>query len=258
MQYNKLNEEKDQLQVQYNNLNEEKDQVEANRNRMIKELETNNNNLRNEKSQLTAKCTTERDELQRRLFKLESMMEIKQHAVNVILDPETAHPKLILSADGKQVRLGDKQQNLPDIPQRFNAGPCVLGKEGFAAGRFYYEVQVRQKMCWSIGVVRESINRKGTIICSTKNGCWIVMMRKNEYIATEAPSVRLSLKKNPQKVGVFVDHEAGLVSFYDADSWSHIHSFTGVSFTDKLFPFLSTCVVVDQIPLIISPVKSYC
>ena len=70
MQYNNLNEEKDQLQMQYNNLNEEKDQVEADRNRMIKELENNNNNLRNEKSQLTAKCTTERDELQRRLFKL--------------------------------------------------------------------------------------------------------------------------------------------------------------------------------------------
>ena len=63
-------EEKDQLEMQYNNLNEEKDQVEANRNRIIKELETNNNNLRNEKSQLTAKFTTERDELQRRLCKL--------------------------------------------------------------------------------------------------------------------------------------------------------------------------------------------
>ena len=56
--------------MQYNNLNEEKDQVEADRNRMIKELENNNNNLRNEKSQLTAKFTTERDELQRRLCKL--------------------------------------------------------------------------------------------------------------------------------------------------------------------------------------------
>ena len=178
--------------------------------------------------------------------------------MNVILDPETAHPKLILSADGKQVRLGDKQQNLPDIPQRFNAGPCVLGKEGFAAGRFYYEVQVSQKKCWDIGVVRESINRKGQIKCSTKDGCWIVMMRGIEYFAIGSSGVRLSLKKNPQKVGVFVDHEAGLVSFYDADSWYHIQSFTGVSFTEKLFPFLSTCVVVDQIPLIISPVKSYC
>ena len=178
--------------------------------------------------------------------------------MNVILDPETAHPKLILSADGKQVRKGDERQNLPDIPQRFNAGPCVLGKEGFAAGRFYYEVQVSQKKCWDIGVVRESINRKGQIKCSTKDGCWIVMMRGIEYFAIGSSGVRLSLKKNPQKVGVFVDHEAGLVSFYDADSWYHIQSFTGVSFTEKLFPFLSTCVVVDQIPLIISPVKSYC
>ena len=185
-------------------------------------------------------------------------MHIPCLSVNVLLDPETAHPNLILSADGKQVRLGDKQQNLPNIPKRFNGVPSVLGKEGFTAGRFYYEVQVSQKKCWDIGVVRESINRKGQIKCSTKDGYWVVMMRGNEYFATESPGVCLSLKKNPQKVGVFVDHEAGLVSFYDADSWYHIYSFTGVSFTEKLFPFLSTCVFVDQIPLIISLVKSYC
>ena len=87
-------------------------------------------------------------------------MHIPCLSVNVILDPETAHPKLILSADGKQVRLGDKQQNLPDIPKRFNAGPCVLGNEGFTTGRFYYEVQVSQKKCWIVGVVRDPLTER--------------------------------------------------------------------------------------------------
>lgn len=85
------------------------------------------------------------------------------------------------------------------------------------------------------------------------------MMRSNEYFAPEHVAVRLSLKEKPQKVGVFVDYEKGLVSFYDADSWYHIHSFTQLSFTEKLYPFLSTCAIVNQIPMTISsPVQSNC
>lgn len=179
--------------------------------------------------------------------------------MNVILDPDTAHPNLILSADGKQIRLGGIQQNVPNYSKRFTSVPCVLGKEGFSAGRFYFEIQVSQKMCWDIGVVRESINRKGNIIYRTDNGYWLVMMRSNEYFAPEHVAVRLSLKEKPQKVGVFVDYEKGLVSFYDADSWYHIHSFTQLSFTEKLYPFLSTCAIVNQIPMTISsPVQSNC
>ena len=53
-------------------------------------------------------------------------------------------------------------------------------------------------------------------------------------------AVCLSLKSQPEKVGVFVDYEEGLVSFYDVDAAALIYSFTGCSFTEKLFPFFST------------------
>ncbi|MBN3307026.1 TRI11 ligase, partial [Amia calva] len=56
--------------------------------------------------------------------------------VDVTLDPNTAHPKLILSEDGKQLRPGDKPA-VPDNPERLDLGPCVLGKEGFSSGRHY-------------------------------------------------------------------------------------------------------------------------
>ncbi|KAK9516159.1 hypothetical protein VZT92_024111 [Zoarces viviparus] len=69
---------------------------------------------------------------------------------------------------------------------------------------------------------------------------------------------RLSLKSRPQKVGVFVDYEEGLVSFYDVDAAALIYSFTGCCFTEKLYPFFSPCNNhrgKNSAPLIISPVN---
>ncbi|XP_062339441.1 E3 ubiquitin-protein ligase TRIM39-like [Osmerus eperlanus] len=187
------------------------------------------------------------------------LKRIQQYAVDVTLDPDTAHNKLILSEDGKQVRLGDMKQDLPDNPERFDYCVNVLGKQGFSSGRFYYEVQVEGKTDWELGVVRESINRKGWITLSPNNGYWTVWLRNgDEYEALAGPSVLLSLRHKPQKVGVFVDYEEGLVSFYDVEARSHIYSFTGCTFTEKLYPFFSpylNCGGRNSAPLIITPVN---
>ncbi|KAL6490891.1 hypothetical protein MHYP_G00012360 [Metynnis hypsauchen] len=170
------------------------------------------------------------------------LKRIQQYAVDVTLDAYTANPHLILSADGKRVTHGDTEQNLPDNLRRFDYCASVLGKEGFSSGRFYYEVQVRGKTEWDLGVVRQSINRKRINLYSPQNGFWAVTLRSgNKYEACAGPSVLLSLREKPQKVGVFVDYEEGLVSFYDVESRSHIYSFTGQSFTEQLYPFFSPC-----------------
>ncbi|XP_076828747.1 E3 ubiquitin-protein ligase TRIM39-like [Brachyhypopomus gauderio] len=180
------------------------------------------------------------------LAKIE-LKRIQQCAVDVTLDPDTAHPDLILSADGKQVRYGDTQQNLPDNPARFECSPCVLGKEGFSSGRFYYEVQVKGKVKWALGLAGETSPRKGMIICSPEEGYWSICKKKNnEYEALDSPSESLSLKQTPSKVGVFVDYEEGLVSFYDVEARAHIYSFTGQSFTGRLYPYLSPCASVGK------------
>ncbi|XP_053089476.1 butyrophilin subfamily 1 member A1 [Pangasianodon hypophthalmus] len=196
-------------------------------------------------------------ELQRQRVE-DEFIKKKMFAVDVTLDPDTANPYLILSADGKQVKDGDTRQDLPDTPQRFYPGVNVLGKQSFSSGRFYYEVQVRGKTEWDLGVVRENINRKGKITLTPQNGFWTVILRnENQYEACAGPSVPLTLREKVEKVGVFVDYEEGLVSFYDVKSSSHIYSFTAQSFTEKLYPFFSPCLNdggKNSAPLIISPV----
>ncbi|NWX01357.1 TRI15 protein, partial [Caloenas nicobarica] len=63
-------------------------------------------------------------------FKVNLLSEIDREKVKVTLDPETASPYLILSKDCKTVRLGGRQENLPDTPQRFTGSPSVLGSQG--------------------------------------------------------------------------------------------------------------------------------
>uniref|UniRef100_A0A8C2DEZ0 B30.2/SPRY domain-containing protein n=1 Tax=Cyprinus carpio TaxID=7962 RepID=A0A8C2DEZ0_CYPCA len=180
-------------------------------------------------------------------------------SVDVTLEPDTAHPNLILSNDGKQVRHVDIMHGVPDYPERFDKCASVLGKEGFLSGRFYFEVQLKGKSKWDLGVARESINRKGKIRVSPQNGYWTVgLWNESEYWACADSYVLLSLRVKPQKVGVFVDYEEGLVSFYDVESRSHIYSFTGQSFTNRIYPYFcpfSNDFGKNSAPLIISPVN---
>ncbi|XP_040018209.2 E3 ubiquitin-protein ligase TRIM21 [Gasterosteus aculeatus] len=187
------------------------------------------------------------------------LKRVQQSAVDVTLDPDTAHPKLILSDDGKQVKDGDEKKNLPDNPERFNQCVLVLGKQSFSSGRFYYEVQVKGKTDWDLGVVRESINRKGNISASPQDDYWAIRLRnENNYSACADPSVRLSLESRPEKVGVFVEYEEGLVSFYDVGAAALIYSFTDCCFTEKLYPYFGPCLNdkgTNSAPLIISAVN---
>lgn len=185
--------------------------------------------------------------------------EIQQHAVDVHLDPDTANPALVISDDGKQVRLGNKKQNVLNNPQRFDHVPNILAKEGFSKGKFYYEVQVKGKTSWDLGVASHSISRKGDIRLSPKNGYWTIWLRKgSEFTANDTRALTLTVMMVPEKVGVFVDYEKGRVSFYDVDSRACLYRFTECNFTEELHPFFSPSCNDDgknSDPLIITPVN---
>ncbi|XP_032998256.1 zinc finger protein RFP-like [Lacerta agilis] len=158
---------------------------------------------------------------------------------NITLDPDTAHPKLILSEDRKSVRSGDKEQNLPNNPERFNTCQSVLGCEGFTAGRHFWEVNVESEGWWALGVTRKSVRRKGVIALIPEEGIWAVGRLGGKYWACTSPQCSpLSLSGELKRILVTLDCEGGRVSFSDTDSGSELYTFSGASFSgETLLPF---------------------
>ncbi|XP_078271959.1 zinc-binding protein A33-like [Rhinoraja longicauda] len=160
---------------------------------------------------------------------------IKQ--VSVTLDVETAGPRLEVSEDRKRVRLTLTGRSLPDTGKRFTDSACVLGSEGFTSGRHYWEVEVAGSLGWGLGVAAESVERKGPVTLTPETGVWSIRQWGDGIDAVTSPPSRLPARPIPGRVGVYLSYESGTVSFYDADTKSHLHTFTGNKFTEKLYPF---------------------
>lgn len=164
---------------------------------------------------------------------------VKPGLAPLTLDPQTAHPNLVLTEGLTSVKYTDTKQQLPDNPKRFSQCILVLGAEGFDCGKHYWEVEVGNKTAWDVGMASECSNRKGKIKLNPKNGYWAIWLRNgNAFKALESPSKTLTLACKPSKIGVYLDYEGGMVSFYNADDMSPIYTFNGC-FTEKLYPYLS-------------------
>ncbi|XP_058397463.1 telomere repeats-binding bouquet formation protein 2 isoform X1 [Diceros bicornis minor] len=116
------------------------------------------------------------------------------------LDPKTAHPNLVLSKNRTSVWHGDIKQVMPDDPERFDSSVAVLGSKGFTSGKWYWEVEVAKKTKWTVGVVRESIIRKGSCPLTPEQGFWLLRLRnQTDLKALDLPSCSLKLTNNLDK-----------------------------------------------------------
>ncbi|KAM6922784.1 putative E3 ubiquitin-protein ligase TRIML1, partial [Lycodopsis pacificus] len=162
----------------------------------------------------------------------------KSYSSEVCLDPETAHPKLIISPQGDSATYTDTWQQLPDLPGRFDTTLNVISLQGFSFGRHYWEIDVTGKTYWEVGITYPNIPRKGsTEDCWLGRGdeSWCVEFFDGEYTAWHGGVPhQLPLTKSFCRIGVLCSFPAGMVTFFEADNMTPLFSFCAGTFSDCL------------------------
>uniref|UniRef100_UPI003AAF0B5E nuclear factor 7, ovary-like n=1 Tax=Centroberyx gerrardi TaxID=166262 RepID=UPI003AAF0B5E len=169
-------------------------------------------------------------------FRVWEKMKGKVKFSPVILDPNTANPCLSLSDDLTSVRRGDTKQQLPDNPERNIKYATVLGSEGFSSGKHSWEVEVGDHPDWNVGLVKESVDRKGELRASPEYGVWCLLHRSGKYSNVLGETV--TVKQSLQRIRVQLDYDRGELSFYDSEDKTQIYTHRD-TFTEKLYPYFS-------------------
>uniref|UniRef100_A0A671R324 E3 ubiquitin/ISG15 ligase TRIM25-like n=1 Tax=Sinocyclocheilus anshuiensis TaxID=1608454 RepID=A0A671R324_9TELE len=152
--------------------------------------------------------------------------EFLQYSLQLTLDPNSLHKQLRLSEDKRVATYTHTEQPYPDHPDRFDVWPQMLCRER-VCGRCYWEVEWRSGV--GISVSYKSICRKGEswkLQCSQSSHLFL-----HNNIKTNLPIFPSSCR-----VGVYVDHRAGILSFYRvSDTMTLIHRIQ-TTFTQPLYP----------------------
>lgn len=91
---------------------------------------------------------------------------------------------------------------------------------------------------WALGVCRDNVSRKDRVPKSPENGFWVVQLCKGKkYVPLVSSPTPSTLTEPPSHMGVFLDFEAGEVSFYNINSESHLHTYPQSTFPGPLQPF---------------------
>ncbi|KAM4697692.1 uncharacterized protein WCC33_013286 [Rhinophrynus dorsalis] len=159
-----------------------------------------------------------------------------QEASDLVLDLHSAHQNVVVSSDLKTVSRSEINQRHPRKPQRFKFYYQVLSTRKFSSGQHYWEVETSQSGGWKVGMSYPSIGKKGEQSWIGNNKVsWCLYMYSKEYSVIHDSKVRqLSLDSLCQRLGVYLDYEAGRLSFYQlCDPIRHLHTFTA-TFTEPL------------------------
>ncbi|XP_062033590.1 ret finger protein-like 4A-like protein 1 [Lepus europaeus] len=160
--------------------------------------------------------------------------------VDVTLDEDTAHKRLVISEDRKTVQCGLSPLTRRERPERFDCALGILGFPGFTSGRHYWEVDVGSSREWDVGVCRESAKRKGPIELSSEHGFWTLSLRDDgRFCVSTVPLTRLFLEPRLTRVGVFVDLDIGTISFCNVADGVHLFTFTKICAQEPLRPFFA-------------------
>ncbi|XP_032952492.1 butyrophilin-like protein 3 isoform X2 [Rhinolophus ferrumequinum] len=192
----------------------------------------------------------------RRKHGVAALREARKHAVEVTLDPDTAHPQLYIS-DLKTVCYRNNCQEVTYSDKRFTR-KCVVASQEFQTGKHYWEVDVGHNIMWCVGVCRDDVDRKVEYeTLSSNNGFWVLRLKRQyQYFILNPHRINLSPRTPPTRIGVFLDYEGGTISFLNINDQSFIYTLTH-QFEGLLRPYIQHYVNDEKnvTPIKICPVS---
>ncbi|XP_051741269.1 E3 ubiquitin-protein ligase TRIM58-like [Ctenopharyngodon idella] len=186
---------------------------------------------------------------------LHLISETASYGAPVVLDPNAANSKLILSDDLTSLRDEDvadvQRKKVPANPERFDGFPCVLGSVGYSSGTHIWDVDVGDSTFWMLGVSTEPVQRKGL-----PSEVWCISYDSDTLglKAPQEPCIHFLECEKPKRVRVKLDLDEGQLSFSDPLSETLYHTFT-TSFKEKVYPFFCN---LSSVSLRIVPVVEPC
>ncbi|KAM4599326.1 tripartite motif-containing protein 16-like [Fundulus diaphanus] len=157
-----------------------------------------------------------------------------KYSCEITLDPDTSHKKLLLSEGNKKVILMNEPQSYYRHPDRFTDWPQVLSRESLT-GRCYWEVEWRGTVY--AAVAYKNISRAGTEYeCGFgwNDKSWALICYQNSYEFVHN-SIRTSISgPGSSRVGVYLDHRAGILSFYSVSKTMTLLHRVQTKFTQPL------------------------
>lgn len=142
------------------------------------------------------------------------------------LDERTAHSSLDLFKKDTGViyrMLGLDPSHVPKNPERFRDWAVVLGDGQVSAGRHYWEVTVKKSQEFRVGVAEAQMSRDDCV--GTSDSSWVFGYARRKWFAmTNKKSVPVTLVGKPERVGVLLDFEAGVLALVDPEKPRIIHT----------------------------------
>ncbi|XP_060769674.1 tripartite motif-containing protein 16-like, partial [Neoarius graeffei] len=167
----------------------------------------------------------------------QSREEFLKYFCYLTLDPNTVHRDLILSEKNRAVRGSGREQRYSDHPERFDSWPQVLCKES-VCGRCYWEVE-RSGDDVFISVSYKDISRKGQgdeYLFGLNNQSWSLWCFSSSSLSFYHNSIKTDLRvPSPSRIGVYVDHSAGTLSFYSVSDTMKLLHRVHTTFTQPLY-----------------------